>query len=115
MLTTTNIWELSSQMTKTLRDNCDTNIVQQTSCEPVPDVQMQLKMYFIVPFVRPCMHHNWCNFRKSCTWASARGAKRAFSALEIETKNEECLEKLESAAQFRSLDLMLAIAVYLPV
>ena len=44
-----------------------------------------------------------------------RGAKRAFSALEIETKNEECLEKLESAAQFRSLDLMLAIAVYLPV
>jgi len=54
VLTTTNIWELcwilSSQMTKTFRDNCDKNIVQQTSCEPLfPDVQMQLKMYFFVP------------------------------------------------------------------
>jgi len=38
-------------MTKTFRDNCDKNIVQQTSCEPLfPDVQMQLKMYFFVPF-----------------------------------------------------------------
>jgi len=47
-------WILSSQMTKTFRDNCDTNIVQQTSCEPLfPDVQMQLKMYFAVPSVRP--------------------------------------------------------------
>jgi len=39
MLTNTNIWELywilSSQMTKTFRDNCDKNIVQQTSCEPL--------------------------------------------------------------------------------
>jgi len=36
-------------MTKTFRDNCDKNIVQQTSCEPLyPDVQMQLKMYFFV-------------------------------------------------------------------
>ena len=32
---------LSSQMTKTFRDNCDINIVQQTSCEPLfPIVQM---------------------------------------------------------------------------
>jgi len=23
-----------------------------------PDVQMQLKMYFFVPSVQPCMHHN---------------------------------------------------------
>jgi len=47
-------------MTKTFRDNCDINIVQQTSCELLfPDVQMQLKMYFFVPFVRPCMHHNY--------------------------------------------------------
>jgi len=53
-------WILSSQMTKTFRDNCDINIVQQTSCEPLfPDVQMQLKMYYFVPFVRPCMHNNY--------------------------------------------------------
>jgi len=46
----TNIWELywilSSQMAKTFRDNCDKNIVQQTSCKPLPDVQMQLKCTF---------------------------------------------------------------------
>jgi len=63
-LTNTNIWgfhwTLSSQMTKTFRDNCDINIVQQTSCEPLfPVVQMQLKTYFFVPFVRPCMHLNY--------------------------------------------------------
>jgi len=53
-------WILSSQMTKTFRDNCDTNIVQQTSCEPLfPVVQMQLKTYFFVSFVRPCMHLNY--------------------------------------------------------
>ena len=47
-------------MTKTLRDNCDVNIVQQTSCTPpFPDVQMQLKTYFFIPFVRSCMHHNY--------------------------------------------------------
>ena len=47
-------------MTKTFRDNCDINIVQQTSCEPLfPVVQMQLKMYFFIPFVRPCMHLNY--------------------------------------------------------
>jgi len=43
-------------MTKTFRDNCDTNIVQQTSCEPLfPDAQKQLKMYFFVPFVHFCI------------------------------------------------------------
>jgi len=47
-------------MTKTFRDICDINVVQQTSCEPLfPDVQMQLKTYYFVPFVRPCMHHNY--------------------------------------------------------
>jgi len=47
-------------MTKTIRNNCDISIVQQTSCEPLfPDVQMQLKTYFFVLFVRPCMHHNY--------------------------------------------------------
>ena len=46
-------------MTKTFRDNCNANILQQTSCEPpFPVVQMQLKTHFFVPFVRPCMHHN---------------------------------------------------------
>jgi len=34
--------------------------VQQTSCEPLlPVVQMQLKMYFFIPSVRPCMHLNY--------------------------------------------------------
>ena len=45
-------------MTKTFRDNCGKNFVEQTSCKPIfPDVQMQIKRYFFVPFVRPCMHH----------------------------------------------------------
>ena len=53
-------WILSSQMTKTFRDNCDIYIVQQTSCELLyPVVQMQLKTYFFVLFVRPCMHLNY--------------------------------------------------------
>jgi len=44
------------------------------------------------------------------------GAKRAFaSPLEIETKKENFLEKLKLAAQFRSSDLILAMAVYVPV
>ena len=72
LLITTNIWELfwilSSQMTKTFRDNCDKNIVQQTSCEPhFPDVQMQLKMYFFVPFgMSMYAWQLWRNFRKTC-------------------------------------------------
>jgi len=61
-------------MTKTFRDNCDKNIVQQTSCEPLfPDVQMQLKMYFFVLFARPCMYHNYGGISEShackyCVW-----------------------------------------------
>jgi len=61
-------------MTKTFRDNCDKNIVQQTSCEPLfPDVQMQSKMYFFVPFIRPCMRHNYGGISEShackdCLW-----------------------------------------------
>ena len=59
---------------KTFRDNCDKNIVQQTSCDPLfPDVQMQLKMYFSVPFVRPCLHHKYGGISEShackdCVW-----------------------------------------------
>ena len=41
--------------------------MQETCCEPpFPDIQMQLKMNFFVVFVRPFMHHNCCDFRKSC-------------------------------------------------
>jgi len=53
-------------MTKTLRDNCDKSIVQQTSYKPpIADVQMELKMYFFVPFVRPCMHHKYGGISES--------------------------------------------------
>jgi len=53
-------------MTKTFRENCDKNIVQQTSCEPLfPDVQMQSKIYFFVPFVRPYMHHKYGGISES--------------------------------------------------
>jgi len=65
LLSTANIWGLhwivSSQMTKTFRDNYDT------------DVQMQLRMYFFVPFVHPCMHHNYgvisgSHACRDCVW-----------------------------------------------
>jgi len=47
-------------MTKTFRDNCDINFVQQTICEPLfPVVQVQLKTYFFVPFVHLCTHLNY--------------------------------------------------------
>jgi len=61
-------------MTKTFRDNCGINIVQQTSCKPpFSDVQMQLKTYFFVPFVCPCMHYNYGGISEShacrdCVW-----------------------------------------------
>jgi len=45
-----------------------------------------------------------------------QGGKNGHSLpLEIETKNENFLEKLKSAAQFQSIDLILAMAAYLPV
>ena len=65
---------MSSQMTKTFRDNFDINIVHQTSCEPLfPDVEMELKMYFFVPFVRSCIHHNYgvisgSHACRDCVW-----------------------------------------------
>jgi len=36
-------------------------------------LQMQLKIYFVVPFVLPCMHHNYAELSESdackyCTW-----------------------------------------------
>ena len=53
-------------MTKTFRDKCDINMKQWTSCKLLfPDVRTQWKMYSFVPYVSPCMHHNyWCDFRK---------------------------------------------------
>ena len=42
---------LSSQITKTFTDNCDKNIVQQTSCEPL----------------LPMFKGSWWKSRKSCT------------------------------------------------
>jgi len=49
------------------RDNCDINIVQQTSCEPLfPVVQMQLKTYFSFLLTPMYASQLWCNFRKSC-------------------------------------------------
>ena len=78
LLTNINIWGLywilSSQMTKTFRDNCDINVVQQTSCEPLfPDVQNAVKMYSFVPFVRPCIHHKYgvtsgSHACRGCVW-----------------------------------------------
>ena len=80
LLTNTNIcgsywiWILSTQMTKTFRDNCDINIMQQTSCEPLfLDVPMQLRTHFCVTFVRPCMHRNYgvisgSHACRDCVW-----------------------------------------------
>jgi len=52
-------------------------------------------------------------------WGTAmgvrRGGKTGIFPPEIETKNEKFLEKLKAATQFRSIDLILAMAVYLPV
>jgi len=71
-------WILCSQMTKTFRDNCDINLVQQTSCERLfPDVQTQWKMYFFA-LVYPRMDHNYgvipgkytC---RDCVWPKIAG------------------------------------------
>ena len=43
---------LSFQMTKIFRHNCDFK-------KFFPDVRTQWKMYFFIPSVRPCMHHNY--------------------------------------------------------
>ena len=49
-------------------------------------------------------------------WASEGGAKRAFALpLEIGTKNQNFLENMNSAAQFRLFNLIRAMTVYLPV
>ena len=61
-------------MTKTFRDNCDKNIVQQKGCEPLfPDAQVQLKMNFFILFVRPCMYRIYGGISEShackvCVW-----------------------------------------------
>jgi len=45
-------------------------------------------------------------------WASAGGENGHLPPLAIETKNEKFLEKLKAAAQFRSIDFILTMAVY---
>jgi len=67
-------WIQSSRMTKTFRYNCDIDIVQQTSCELLfPNVHLQLDMYFFVPSLCPCMHHNYgaisgIHACRDCVW-----------------------------------------------
>jgi len=61
-------WILSFQMTRTFRDNCDINIVQQKGCEPLfPDFEMQLKNV-LFRSIGTLMYASqlWCNFSKSC-------------------------------------------------
>ena len=57
-------------MTKTFRDNCDINIVQQTSCRPLfPDVQTSnaVKNVLCRPFCTPMYASQvWWTFRKWC-------------------------------------------------
>jgi len=74
-------WRQSSQMTRTFRDNCHIKSVQQTSCKLLfPNVQKQLKMYFFVPFVRPCTHHNYGVISRTqacrdCVWSTILDAE----------------------------------------
>jgi len=59
---------LSSHMTKTFRDNCDINIVQQTSCEPFSrcsnTVENVVCTFSFLLYVHVCITTIWCNFRK---------------------------------------------------
>jgi len=48
------------------------------------------------------------------SWVSAGGEKRAFT-LEIGTKNQRFLENLTLAAESRSIHLIVAMTVYMPV
>jgi len=69
VLTNTNIWGfywiLSSRMTKTFRDNCDINIVQQTSS--FSHCSNAVENVFFRSFCTPVYASKlWCNFRKSC-------------------------------------------------
>ena len=71
LLTNTNIWGfywiLSSQMTKTFRDNCDINIVQQTRCGLFSRCSNAVKNVLFRSFCTPMYaSQSWCNFRKSC-------------------------------------------------
>jgi len=55
-------------MTKTFRDNCDINIVQQTSCEPpFSQCSNAIKNVLFRSFCTPMYASQlWCNFKKSC-------------------------------------------------
>ena len=58
---------LSFQMIKTFRDNCDINIVQQTSCElPFPDFSNAVKNVLFRSFCTSMYASQlWCDFRKA--------------------------------------------------
>jgi len=47
-------------------------------------------------------------------WASAGGCKTSILPLEIGAKNQTFLENMKSAAQFRLIDLISAMTIYLP-
>ena len=54
-------------MAKKFRDNCDINIVQQTSCEPLSRCSNAVKTVLFPSFCTPMYASQlWCNFRKSC-------------------------------------------------
>jgi len=48
-------------------------------------------------------------------WASAGGCKTGISPLEIGAKNQKFLENLNLASTFQLINLIVAMAVYLPV
>jgi len=52
-------------MTKTFSDNCDKILCSKQAASLFPDVQMQLKTFFFVPFVRPCMHYKYGGISES--------------------------------------------------
>ena len=67
MITTGCCVIISSQMTKTFRDNCDINTVQQTSCEPFSRCSNTVKNVLFRSFCTPIYASQLrCNFRKSC-------------------------------------------------
>jgi len=93
-------------MTKTFRDNCDINIAQQGSCELLfPNVHMQLDMYFFVPSICPCMHHNYgaisgIHACRNCVWPMILG-----TVLNTTCRGERVLVFIRFNATFQLLRL----------
>jgi len=70
MLINANIWELywilSSQMTKTFRDNWDKILCSKQAATLFSRCSNEVKNV-LVPLVRPCMHHNYGGISESHT------------------------------------------------